>query len=104
MTTEPVGTEPVGTEPVDTGPAVTHPPLTTPAATPTDTPRAATFSGTLDAGIDWQTCRIRDVGEALERLTGGRYALCLVDMRLPDGSGIDVLHARIACQIASMPS
>ena len=34
------------------------------------------------------------VREALERLSSRPYALCLVDMRLPDGSGIDVLkHA-----------
>ena len=38
------------------------------------------------------------VGEALQRLASDRYGLCLVDMRLPDGSGLDVLrHAAANC-------
>ena len=44
------------------------------------------------ARMDVDSHSAASVGEALERLTGERYALCLVDMRLPDGSGIDVLH------------
>ncbi len=32
------------------------------------------------------------LGEARERLTGGRYRLCLTDMRLPDGDGLELVE------------
>ena len=32
------------------------------------------------------------VKEALARLAEASYGLCLVDMRLPDGSGIDIVR------------
>ncbi len=44
------------------------------------------------ARMDVDSHSAANVGEAIERLTAERYALCLVDMRLPDGSGIDVLR------------
>ena len=38
------------------------------------------------------------VGEALQQLAANRYGLCLVDMRLPDGTGLDVLqHVATHC-------
>src|SRR5690606_24429537 len=42
------------------------------------------------------------VGEALQRLDAGRYRLCLTDMRLPDGDGLDIV-ARIQQQHAGLP-
>ncbi|KAB7623796.1 sigma-54-dependent transcriptional regulator [Alkalilimnicola sp. S0819] len=33
-----------------------------------------------------------DLAEARERLRGGRYQLCLTDMRLPDGCGLDLVR------------
>ena len=44
------------------------------------------------ARMDVDSRSAANIGEAIERLNAERYALCLVDMRLPDGSGIDVLH------------
>ena len=39
------------------------------------------------------------VGEALQQLAANRYGLCLVDMRLPDGTGLDVLqHVATHCR------
>ena len=43
------------------------------------------------ARMDVDSHSAANVSEALQRLTAERYALCLVDMRLPDGSGLDVL-------------
>jgi two-component system response regulator PilR (NtrC family) len=42
------------------------------------------------------------VAEARERLAGRRYALCLTDMRLPDGSGQEII-AMIAAQYPETP-
>ena len=42
------------------------------------------------------------VAEARQRLTERRYALCFTDMRLPDGSGQDII-ALIAAQYAETP-
>ena len=42
------------------------------------------------------------VGEALQRLDAGRYRLCLTDMRLPDGDGLDIV-ARIQQHHAGLP-
>lgn len=43
-----------------------------------------------------------NVGEAMERLDTGRYRLCLTDMRLPDGDGLDIV-ARIQQHHAGLP-
>lgn len=43
-----------------------------------------------------------NVGEAMQRLEAGRYRLCLTDMRLPDGDGLDVV-ARIQQHHAGLP-
>lgn len=42
------------------------------------------------------------VGEAIDKLNGGQYALCLVDMRLPDGSGLDIVR-HVAAHCAQTP-
>jgi two-component system response regulator PilR (NtrC family) len=42
------------------------------------------------------------VDEALARLEAGRYRLCLTDMRLPDGDGLDIV-ARIQQHHAGLP-
>lgn len=42
------------------------------------------------------------VGEAMQRLASGSYRLCLTDMRLPDGDGLDIV-ARIQQQHAGLP-
>ena len=39
-----------------------------------------------------QVDRACSVGEAVRQLGGHSYALCLTDMRLPDGNGLDVLR------------
>jgi two-component system, NtrC family, response regulator PilR len=39
-----------------------------------------------------QVDRARNVGEAVRLLDGGHYDLCLTDMRLPDGTGLEVLR------------
>ncbi|MDJ0740311.1 MAG: sigma-54 dependent transcriptional regulator [Gammaproteobacteria bacterium] len=50
------------------------------------------------ARMDVDSHSAANVAEAIERLRGGRYSLCLVDMRLPDGSGMDVLrHVAAHC-------
>jgi len=41
-------------------------------------------------GLDVDTAD--SLGQARERLAQGRYALCLTDMRLPDGSGLDLVR------------
>lgn len=41
-------------------------------------------------GLDVDTAD--SLGQARERLAHGRYALCLTDMRLPDGSGLDLVR------------
>ena len=51
-------------------------------------------------GVDCHTAGT--VAEALHCLGGNRYGLCLVDMRLPDGSGIDVLQY-VAANCPDMP-
>jgi two-component system, NtrC family, response regulator PilR len=43
-----------------------------------------------------------NVGEAIERLDTGKYRLCLTDMRLPDGDGLDIV-ARIQQHHAGLP-
>jgi len=42
------------------------------------------------------------IGEAKERLRGSRYQLCLTDMRLPDGEGLDLVR-HIAGQAGDLP-
>lgn len=42
------------------------------------------------------------VGEAMQQLAAHRYNLCLVDMRLPDGSGIDIVR-HVASECAETP-
>jgi two-component system response regulator PilR (NtrC family) len=44
------------------------------------------------ARMDIDSHSAGSVGEALQRLAANRYGLCLVDMRLPDGSGIDIVR------------
>lgn len=39
-----------------------------------------------------QVDRARNVGEAVRQLDGRSYDLCLTDMRLPDGTGLEVLR------------
>jgi len=46
--------------------------------------------------------RASNVQEALGQLTGNKYDLCLTDMRLPDGEGLEVVH-HIAEQHAEVP-
>jgi two-component system response regulator PilR (NtrC family) len=42
------------------------------------------------------------IGEAKERLKGARYDLCLTDMRLPDGEGLELVR-HIAAQPGDLP-
>jgi two-component system response regulator PilR (NtrC family) len=46
--------------------------------------------------------RASTVASALERLAGGHYELCLTDMRLPDGNGLDIVR-RIAQDWPRLP-
>jgi two-component system response regulator PilR (NtrC family) len=58
---------------------------------------------TLTLGrMDLQVETAATVAEARERLSGRRYALCFTDMRLPDGSGQEIV-ALIAAQYAETP-
>ena len=54
----------------------------------------------LRMGLSCQTAA--SVEEAMRRLDAGRYRLCLTDMRLPDGDGLDIV-ARIQQQHAGLP-
>ncbi|MDX5363665.1 MAG: sigma-54 dependent transcriptional regulator [Pseudazoarcus pumilus] len=54
----------------------------------------------LRMGLSCETAA--SVGEATQRLDKGRYRLCLTDMRLPDGDGLDIV-ARIQQQHAGLP-
>ena len=44
------------------------------------------------ARMDMQATTAMTVGEAKHHLEGGRFDLCLTDMNLPDGSGIDLVR------------
>ncbi|HEY6094822.1 MAG TPA: sigma-54 dependent transcriptional regulator [Gallionellaceae bacterium] len=44
----------------------------------------------LRMGLDVE--RAANVGEALRKLGGGDYDLCLTDMRMPDGEGLDIVR------------
>jgi len=54
------------------------------------------------ARMDIDSHSAGSVKEALQRLAADRYQLCLVDMRLPDGSGIDVVR-HVAANIPDTP-
>lgn len=54
----------------------------------------------LRMGLSCETAA--GVDEALARLDAGRYRLCLTDMRLPDGDGLDIV-ARIQQHHAGLP-
>jgi len=54
------------------------------------------------ARMDIDSHAAGSVGEALGRLASNRYDLCLVDMRLPDGSGIDIVR-HVAGEVADTP-
>ena len=45
---------------------------------------------------------VGSIGEARERLKGARFDLCLTDMRLPDGEGLDLVR-HIAAQAGDLP-
>ncbi|MEL7024344.1 MAG: sigma-54 dependent transcriptional regulator [Pseudomonadota bacterium] len=49
-----------------------------------------------------KTTTAGSVGEAHTALEGGRFDLCLTDMRLPDGDGLDLVR-HIEAQFASLP-
>ena len=51
-------------------------------------------------GLDVQA--VSTIGEAKERLKDGRYDLCLTDMRLTDGEGLDLVRY-ISAQAAEVP-
>ncbi len=54
------------------------------------------------ARMDIDSHSAGSVKEALQRLAADRYQLCLVDMRLPDGSGIDVVR-HVAANMPDTP-
>ena len=54
------------------------------------------------ARMDVDSRSVGTVGEALEQLAGQRFDLCLVDMRLPDGSGIDIVR-HVAGELPDTP-
>ena len=54
----------------------------------------------LRMGLSCRTAA--SVDEAMQCLDGGRYRLCLTDMRLPDGDGLDIV-ARIQQQHSGLP-
>jgi len=51
-------------------------------------------------GLDVQA--VSTIGEAKERLKSGRYDLCLTDMRLTDGEGLELVRY-ISAQAAEVP-
>ncbi|HZM36045.1 MAG TPA: sigma-54 dependent transcriptional regulator [Burkholderiales bacterium] len=54
----------------------------------------------LKMGLDVDT--VGSIAEAKERLKGSRYALCLTDMRLDDGEGLELVR-HIAASAADLP-
>jgi two-component system response regulator PilR (NtrC family) len=54
------------------------------------------------ARMDVDSRSVGSVREALEQLAGQRFDLCLVDMRLPDGSGIDIVR-HVAGELPDTP-
>jgi len=54
------------------------------------------------ARMDIDSHATGSVAEALAQLASNRYDLCLVDMRLPDGSGIDIVR-HVAAEVPDTP-
>ena len=54
------------------------------------------------ARMDVDSRSAGSVKEALQQLAAARYNLCLVDMRLPDGSGIDIVR-HVAAEFPDTP-
>ena len=54
------------------------------------------------ARMDVDSRSVGTVGEALTQLAAQRFDLCLVDMRLPDGSGIDIVR-HVAGELPDTP-
>ncbi len=54
------------------------------------------------ARMDVDSRSVGTVGEALAQLAAQRFDLCLVDMRLPDGSGIDIVR-HVAGELPDTP-
>ncbi|MEL7312777.1 MAG: response regulator, partial [Pseudomonadota bacterium] len=49
-----------------------------------------------------RTSTAGSIAQAHDALEGSRFDLCLTDMRLPDGDGLDLVQ-HIAAQFASLP-
>lgn len=49
----------------------------------------------VDAGLDVVT--VATAGEAMQRLAELRYDVAIVDICLPDGSGVDIIQRALAC-------